>query len=72
MVTEFPYVIPTYSEHPVRDITALINAVRTAGPPLLYGTPGLGPVSHLLMELLAQSATSSFNMCHIEAVLRLY
>ena len=60
MVTEFPYVIATYSEHPVRDITALVSAARTSGPPLLYGTPGLGSVSHLLMELSAQSANVKF------------
>ena len=60
MVTEFPYVIATYSEHPMRDIGALISAARTAGTPLLYGTSGLGSVSHLLMELFAQSANVKF------------
>jgi tripartite-type tricarboxylate transporter receptor subunit TctC len=60
MVTEFPYVIATYSEHPVRDITGLINSARAASTPLLYGTSGLGSVSHLLMELLAQSANVTF------------
>jgi tripartite-type tricarboxylate transporter receptor subunit TctC len=60
MVTEFPYVIATYSEHPVRSITGLISAARTASAPLLYGTSGLGSVSHLLMEFLAQSANVKF------------
>ena len=56
MVSEFPYVIATYSEHPVRSIPDLVSAARGASAPLLYGTSGLGSVSHLLMELLAQSA----------------
>jgi tripartite-type tricarboxylate transporter receptor subunit TctC len=60
MVTEFPYVIATYSDHPVRSITSLINTARTASTPLLYGTSGLGSVSHLLMELFAQSANVNF------------
>ena len=60
MVTESPYVIATYSEHPVRSITDLISAARGARTPLLYGTSGLGSVSHLLMELLAQSAKVTF------------
>ena len=60
MVTEFPYVIATYADHPVRDIAGLISASRTASKPLLYGTSGIGSVSHLLMELLAQSANVKF------------
>ena len=60
MVTEFPYVIATYSEHPVRSIPDLISAARAARTPLLYGTSGLGSVSHLLMELLAQAAKVPF------------
>ena len=60
LVTEFPYVIATYSEHPVRSINDLISSARTANTPLTYGTSGLGSVSHLLMELLAQSANIKF------------
>jgi len=60
MVTEFPYVVATYSEHQVRNITSLISAARTASTPLLYGTSGLGSVSHLSMELLAQLANVKF------------
>jgi tripartite-type tricarboxylate transporter receptor subunit TctC len=57
MVTAFPYVIATYSDHPVRNVADLVGAARTAADkPLLYGTSGSGSVSHLLMELLAQSA----------------
>jgi tripartite-type tricarboxylate transporter receptor subunit TctC len=60
MVTEFPYVIATYSDHPIRDIASLISASSSAPKPLLYGTSGIGSVSHLLLELLAQSANVRF------------
>ena len=60
MVTEFPYVIATYSDHPVHSITGLIDAARASSTPFLYGTSGVGSVSHLLMELLAQSANVKF------------
>jgi tripartite-type tricarboxylate transporter receptor subunit TctC len=60
MVATFPYVIATYTENPVRSVSELINAARGSGKPLLYGTSGLGSVSHLLMELLAQSVNVKF------------
>jgi tripartite-type tricarboxylate transporter receptor subunit TctC len=60
MVTAYPLVIATYSDHPVRTVADLIRAARTAKEPLLYGTPGTGSVTHLLMELFAQSAKVKF------------
>src|SRR5262245_61736556 len=38
MVTAYPLVIATYADHPVRTVTDLISAARTAKEPLLYGT----------------------------------
>ena len=55
-IIEFPLVLATYSDHSVRSISDLVNAARAASTPLLYGTPGLGSVQHLLVEHLAQQA----------------
>jgi tripartite-type tricarboxylate transporter receptor subunit TctC len=46
--------------HGTRVIEALVNAARATSTPLLYGTPGLGSVQHLLVEHLAQQAKTQF------------
>jgi len=56
LVTQYPYVIATYREHPVSSLQGLISAARSASQPLLYGTPGTGSSAHLLMALLAGQA----------------
>jgi tripartite-type tricarboxylate transporter receptor subunit TctC len=59
-IIEFPLVLATHSDHSVRSISDLVNAARAASTPLLYGTPGLGSVQHLLVEHLAQQAKIQF------------
>jgi tripartite-type tricarboxylate transporter receptor subunit TctC len=53
--TEYPYLVATYSEHPIRSVADLIELGRTRGTPLLYGTPGNGSGPHLAVELFAQT-----------------
>jgi tripartite-type tricarboxylate transporter receptor subunit TctC len=60
MIAEFPYVLATYSDHPVRGVADLISVSRAARDPLLYGTSGVGSAQHLLMEWLAQMAKVKF------------
>jgi tripartite-type tricarboxylate transporter receptor subunit TctC len=56
MTTEFPYVLVTYSDHPIRTIADLIAAARTRSAPLTFGTSGVGSVQHLATELFANRA----------------
>jgi tripartite-type tricarboxylate transporter receptor subunit TctC len=56
MTTEFPYILVTYSEHPIRTIADLISAAQTRGAPLTFGTSGVGSLQHLAMELFAKRA----------------
>jgi tripartite-type tricarboxylate transporter receptor subunit TctC len=59
-IIEFPMVLATHADHSARSISDLINAARATPTPLLYGTPGLGSVQHLLVEYLAQQAKVQF------------
>jgi tripartite-type tricarboxylate transporter receptor subunit TctC len=56
MITEFPYILVTYSDHPVRTIADLIGVAQTGKAPLTFGTSGIGSLQHLAMELLANRA----------------
>jgi tripartite-type tricarboxylate transporter receptor subunit TctC len=56
MTTEFPYILVTYSDHPIRTIADLIGAARTRSAPLTFGTSGVGSLQHLAMELFANRA----------------
>jgi tripartite-type tricarboxylate transporter receptor subunit TctC len=59
-IIEYPFVLATHADHSARSISDLINAARATRTPLLYGTPGLGSVQHLLVEYLAQQAKIQF------------
>jgi len=59
-IIEYPFVLATHADHPARSISDLIDAARTARTPVLYGTPGLGSIQHLLVEHLAQQAKVQF------------
>jgi tripartite-type tricarboxylate transporter receptor subunit TctC len=54
--TEYPFVVVTYPEHPVKSIPDLIHAARTRSVPLLCGTVGQGSAQHLLAAYFAQRA----------------
>ena len=56
MTAEFPYILVTYSDHPIRTIANLIGAAQTGSTPLTFGTSGIGSVQHLAMELFANRA----------------
>jgi tripartite-type tricarboxylate transporter receptor subunit TctC len=56
MTTEYPYVMATYADNPVRTVADLIGAARSRSTPLLYGTPGNGSGPHLAIELLGKAA----------------
>jgi tripartite-type tricarboxylate transporter receptor subunit TctC len=56
MVSDYPFVIVTHSEYPIRSITEVIKTAASRTTPLTFGTPGVGSLPHLLGELLARKA----------------
>ncbi len=53
---EFPFVMVTHAEHPIKSMTDLIKAARSSATPLLCGTPGQGSSQHLLIEHISRLA----------------
>ena len=56
LLSEAPYVIVTYAEHPARSLPQMLDMARKQGGSISYGTPGVGSGNHLATELLAQRA----------------
>lgn len=56
MLTEFPFILATYPEHPVTSIAELISAAKAAPEPIIYGSAGNGTGQHLSGALFAQMA----------------
>jgi tripartite-type tricarboxylate transporter receptor subunit TctC len=54
--TEFPYVLVTYSDHPIQTMADLVSAARSQNGHLTYGTSGAGSLQHLSTELFASMA----------------
>jgi tripartite-type tricarboxylate transporter receptor subunit TctC len=56
LVTQFPFIIATNPEHPIKTVPDLIAAAKSAPNPLIYGTSGVGTTQHLLVTLFARLA----------------
>lgn len=56
MTSEYPFVFVTYSDHSIQTMADLISTARFRQTPLTYGSPGIGSVHHLSVELLARMA----------------
>jgi tripartite-type tricarboxylate transporter receptor subunit TctC len=56
MLTEFPYLLATYSDNSIRTVADLVELARSRSTPLLYGSPGNGSGPHLAVELFAKEA----------------
>jgi tripartite-type tricarboxylate transporter receptor subunit TctC len=56
LVTQFPFVVATNPESPIKTVPDLIAAAKVAPKPIIYGTPGAGTTQHLLVTLFAQTA----------------
>jgi tripartite-type tricarboxylate transporter receptor subunit TctC len=56
ITTEFPYVLVTYSDHPIQTMADLVSAARAQDRRLTYGTSGAGSLQHLSIELFASMA----------------
>jgi tripartite-type tricarboxylate transporter receptor subunit TctC len=55
-VTEFPFVIVTHAEHPIRTVRDLIKTAKERSEPVLGGVPGAGTPQHLLIEYFSRLA----------------
>jgi tripartite-type tricarboxylate transporter receptor subunit TctC len=57
MLTDFPFILATHPEHPVRTVADLIDAAkRVGGKPMIYGSAGNGTGQHLSGALLTSMA----------------
>ena len=53
---EFPFVIVTHPEHPIRTVADLIKTAKERSEPVLGGVPGAGTPQHLLIEYFSRLA----------------
>jgi tripartite-type tricarboxylate transporter receptor subunit TctC len=56
MLTNFPFILATYPDHPVKTIPDLIAVAKASGSPMIYGTAGNGTGQHLSGALFASMA----------------
>lgn len=63
MLTDFPFFIVTYPDHPVKTIADLIARSKAGGNPMIYGTAGNGTGQHLAGALFC--AMAGINMQHL-------
>jgi tripartite-type tricarboxylate transporter receptor subunit TctC len=61
MLTDFPFILATYPDHPVKTVADLINAAKaTASKPMIYGSAGNGTGQHLSGALFTSMAGIQF------------
>lgn len=63
MLTDFPFILVTYPDHPVKTVADLIAAAKAAKEPLIYGSAGIGTGQHLSGALFA--AMAGIQMQHL-------
>ena len=56
LATEFPFILVTYPDHPVKSIAQLISAAKSSAVPMNYGSAGNGTGQHLAGALFAAMA----------------
>ncbi len=56
LVTQIPFIVVTYPEHPIKTVPELIAAAKSASDPIIYSTSGVGTGQHLSAELFAAMA----------------
>ena len=56
LMTDYPFILATYNEHPVKHISQLVEYARKAPEPMLCANAGNGSGQHLSGELLAAMA----------------
>ena len=61
MIAEYPFVFVTHPDHAIKSAGDLIALARARDVPLLYGTPGIGSIHHLAVEMFARQAGIRLN-----------
>ena len=56
MLTDFPFILVTYPDHPVKTVADLIAVAKASNAPMIYGTAGNGTGQHLSGALFASMA----------------
>ncbi len=56
MTVEYPIVLVTYADHPMKTLADLVARAKSQRLPLQYGTAGVGSLQHLATELFAKLA----------------
>ncbi len=56
LITDYPFILATYNDHPVKHISQLVDYAHKAPQPLLCANVGNGSGQHLSGELLAAMA----------------
>jgi tripartite-type tricarboxylate transporter receptor subunit TctC len=60
MLTDFPFILATYPEHPVKTVADLIAAAKKDPNPMIYGSAGNGTGQHLSGALFSSMAGIQF------------
>lgn len=63
LLTDFPFFLVTYTDHPVRTVSDLIARAKASGNPMIYGTAGNGTGQHLAGALF--SAMADIKLQHL-------
>jgi tripartite-type tricarboxylate transporter receptor subunit TctC len=60
MLTDFPFILVTYPDHPVKTVADLIAAAKASSKPMIYGSAGNGTGQHLSGALFTSMAGIQF------------
>jgi tripartite-type tricarboxylate transporter receptor subunit TctC len=63
LVTQIPFIVVTYPDHPIKTVPELIAAAKAAADPIVFSTSGVGTGQHLAAELFA--AMTNIKMKHL-------
>ena len=56
LVTQIPFIVATFPDHPIKTVPELIAAAKAAPEPIVFSTSGVGTGQHLAAELFAAMA----------------
>lgn len=56
LLTDFPFILVTYPDHPVKSVRHLIDTAQAATNPMIYGSAGNGTGQHLSGALFTRMA----------------
>lgn len=63
LLTDFPFILVTHQNHPVKSVKQLIDAAKGAEKPMIYGSAGNGTGQHLSGALFTKMA--GINLQHL-------